>query len=155
MAIFDPHRIHTPWPITKKLIQVIISVAPTAVPNLVQIRRWGLLGKWVKYNDFFIYTFFQELTYRSDQSTEFHTWKRLFTPQKLGFSGDFTPKWGAMSTKPPKGTSLRESAQTTRTRAEWKTPVFGAWIRYDTRCYFNVRSKADISQLNLPHGTDN
>ena len=28
-------------------------------------------------------------------------------------------------------------------------------IRYDTRCYFNVRSNADISQLNLPHGTDN
>jgi len=28
-------------------------------------------------------------------------------------------------------------------------------IRYDTRCYCNVRSKADISQLNLPHGTDN
>ena len=28
-------------------------------------------------------------------------------------------------------------------------------IRYDTTCYFNVRSKADISQLNLPHGTDN
>ena len=24
-------------------------------------------------------------------------------------------------------------------------------IRYDTRCYFNVRSKADIGQLNLPH----
>ena len=23
-------------------------------------------------------------------------------------------------------------------------------IRYDTRCYFNVRSKADISRLNLP-----
>ena len=28
------------------------------------------------------------------------------------------------------------------------------WIRYDTRCYFNVRSKADISQLNLPHGIE-
>ena len=28
-------------------------------------------------------------------------------------------------------------------------------IRYDTRCYFNVLSKADISPLNLPHGTDN
>ena len=28
-------------------------------------------------------------------------------------------------------------------------------VRYDTRCYFNVLSKADISQLNLPHGTDN
>jgi len=26
---------------------------------------------------------------------------------------------------------------------------------YNTRCYFNVRSKADMSQLNLPHGTDN
>jgi len=28
-------------------------------------------------------------------------------------------------------------------------------LRYDTRCYFNVRSKANMSQLNLPHGTDN
>ena len=28
-------------------------------------------------------------------------------------------------------------------------------IRYDTRCYFNLRSKANMSQLNLPHGTDN
>jgi len=28
-------------------------------------------------------------------------------------------------------------------------------IRYDTRCYFNVRSKANMSQFNLPHGTDN
>ena len=29
------------------------------------------------------------------------------------------------------------------------------WVPYDTRCYFNVRSKANMSQLNLPHGTDN
>jgi len=29
------------------------------------------------------------------------------------------------------------------------------FICYDTRCYFNVRSKANMSQLNLPHGTDN
>ena len=29
------------------------------------------------------------------------------------------------------------------------------YSRYDTRCYFNVRSKADMSQLNLPHGNDN
>jgi len=27
-------------------------------------------------------------------------------------------------------------------------------IRYDTRCYFNVRSNADMSRLNLPHGTE-
>jgi len=31
-------------------------------------------------------------------------------------------------------------------------------LRYtirDTRCYFNVQSKADMSQLNLLHGTNN
>ena len=28
-------------------------------------------------------------------------------------------------------------------------------IRYDTRCYINVRSKANMSQLNLPPGNDN
>ena len=54
MAIFDPpHRIHTP-PLNrspKKLVHVILSAAPTAVPNLVQIRPWGLLGKWVIYNE--------------------------------------------------------------------------------------------------------
>ena len=27
-------------------------------------------------------------------------------------------------------------------------------IRYDTRCCFNVRSKADMSRLNLQHGDD-
>jgi len=37
----------------KNLVQVITSAAPTAVPNLVQIRPRGLLGKWVKYNEFF------------------------------------------------------------------------------------------------------
>ena len=28
-------------------------------------------------------------------------------------------------------------------------------LSYDTRCYFNVRSKANMSRLNLPHGNDN
>ena len=32
---------------------------------------------------------------------------------------------------------------------------FTGQIRYDTRCYINVRSKANMSQLNLPHATDN
>ena len=31
----------------------------------------------------------------------------------------------------------------------------GFMIRYDTRCYFNVRLKADMSQRNLPHGNNN
>jgi len=42
---------------------------------------------------------------------------------------------------------------------EWKDGGRGGRMdtirRYDTICYFNVRSKADISQLNLPHGNDN
>jgi len=29
--------------------------------------------------------------------------------------------------------------------------LFQDTIRYDTRCYFSVRSEADISQFNLPH----
>ena len=35
-----------------------------------------------------------------------------------------------------------------------KAAFLCAMIRYDTRCYFNLRSKADVIQLNLPHGTD-
>ena len=53
MAIFDPHRIHSRDRSPKNLVQVIMSVTPRAVLNLVQIRPWGLLGKWVKYNEIF------------------------------------------------------------------------------------------------------
>jgi len=35
----------------------------------------------------------------------------------------------------------------------WRQPDL--LTRYDTRCYFNVRSKADMNRLNLPHGGDN
>ena len=43
-AIFDPRRIHIPWPITKNLLLVITLATPTAVPNLVQIRQQGGRG---------------------------------------------------------------------------------------------------------------
>jgi len=47
-----------------------------AVPNLVQIRPRGLLGKWVKYNEFFfnflVYTFFMN-------SPTGQTRRRIFT----------------------------------------------------------------------------
>jgi len=33
--------------------------------------------------------------------------------------------------------------------------IWKSTIRYDARCYFNMRSKADISHLNLPRGTNN
>ena len=42
-----------------------------------------------------------------------------------------------------------------RRRTQQGRPTRRSLLRYDTRCYINVRSKADISQLNLPHGTDN
>ena len=35
------------------------------------------------------------------------------------------------------------------------TGLSGRRLRYDTRCDFNVRSKADTSQLQIPHGTNN
>jgi len=35
----------------------IMSAAHADVPNLVQIRPWRLLGKWVKYNENFIYLY--------------------------------------------------------------------------------------------------
>ena len=59
MAIFDPH---TTQPITKTIGTGDYVGGPTAVPNLVQIRPWGLLDKWVKYNEFFyLYLFFGDL----------------------------------------------------------------------------------------------
>ena len=40
-------------------------------------------------------------------------------------------------------------------KGTWYHCISGQRIRYDTRCYFNVCLKAEISQLNLKHGTDN
>ena len=53
----------------------------------------------------------------------------------------------------------RSSTKTAKRRITQTTPHDSpgtlVTIRYDTRCYFNVRSIADMSQLNLPYGTDN
>ena len=35
------------------------------------------------------------------------------------------------------------------------TSLAAKLLRYVTTCYFNVQSKAAMSQLNLPHGTSN
>jgi len=37
----------------------------------------------------------------------------------------------------------------------YNSVLYNKTIRYDTRRHFNVRSKADMSQLNLPHGNNN
>ena len=47
---------------------------------------------------------------------------------------------------------MEQTSGRTERRTDLAIPKCLLTIRYDTRCYFNVRSKADISQLNLPHG---
>jgi len=55
--------------------------------------------------------------------------------------------WAQPSVQTPDGTAIDRLSRFCRTRgSDQQTDA----IRYDTRCYFNVRSKADISQLNLP-----
>jgi len=45
-----------------------------AVTNLVQILRWGLLGKWVKYNEIFFYLY---LFFMNSPTGQTH--RRIFT----------------------------------------------------------------------------
>ena len=75
MEIFDPHRIHTLNRPPKNLSQVITSATPTSMPHLVEIRSWGLLGKWVKYNDFYLFASVPFIV----NSPTYHTRRRFFT----------------------------------------------------------------------------
>jgi len=54
-----------------------------------------------------------------------------------------------------KGDGLSSSVKTLSGSVSPRSVLDMATIRYDTRCYINVRSKANMSQLNLPHATDN
>ena len=71
---------------------------PTAVPKLVQIRPWEPYG-WNITNvlNLFIYTFFRELAYRSDPSTDFHAWRlkqrRLVQECFVGIAPYFSCSW--------------------------------------------------------------
>jgi len=62
----------------KNLAQVNTLPTPTAVPNLVHISPWGLLGEWVKYKWNFIFLFmpfcFGNSHTLSDASTDFCAW---------------------------------------------------------------------------------
>ena len=63
---------------------------------------------------------------------------------------NIAPSEDAVNSKSPFSENL-----STHENNETDVPApFSLTIRYDTRCYFNVRSKADISQLNLPHTTE-
>jgi len=89
MAIFDPHGNHTPWPITKKWYRWLRRRPLRLWQNWCKSVHGGLLGKWVKYNEcfLFIYTFFHELIYRLDSSTDFYAWwlKRRALAQGCAF----------------------------------------------------------------------
>jgi len=65
-------------------------------------------------------------------------------------------KWtgGIISTlvEPRVSWRTRGGRRLARRSAETSGGVLSA-VQYDTICYFNVLSKAGISQLNLPHGT--
>ena len=56
----------------KNLAKVITPAAPKDVPNLVQIRPQGISGRKITFLKFIYLYLFQELTYRSDPSTDFH-----------------------------------------------------------------------------------
>jgi len=48
----------------------------------------------------------------------------------------------------------RRRAHRYRPTTPWLDRTDGGTMRYDTRCYFDVRSKANVSRLKLPHGTN-
>ena len=114
MAIFDPHKIDTPQPITKKICHRWLCRRPLRLCRIRCISaHGGLLGTWVKYNQNYLYLcpFFQELTYKSDTSTDFHArWlKRRGPAQGFAFLGICSHCSPFRGSKP-------------------QTPNFGAWI---------------------------
>jgi len=78
MAIFHPHRIDIPQPITNNFATG--DYVGNHYIRLYRIRcisvHGGLLGTWVKYNQHYFYLGYapDELTYRSHASTDFHAW---------------------------------------------------------------------------------
>ena len=109
---WPPHRINPLNQSSNNLAPVITLATPTPMImlNLVQSvhREGGLVGKWVKYNQFFNYTFLWKLTYRWDPLLDFHAWwlkwRRLtqvcaflglcwYCTQKLEISRDGTCKY--------------------------------------------------------------
>ena len=75
MAIFDPHRIDTPQPITKKFVTGDYVSDPYGYAKLgAYPSTGGLLSTWVKYNqNYFIYTPFLR------NSPTGQTRRRIFT----------------------------------------------------------------------------
>ena len=81
-----PHRINTPWPITKKFVASDYVGDPYGCAKFGANPSTG--GFWEnRWN--ITKNFFHQLTYRSDPSTDFHAWwlKRRGSAQGLPFGG--------------------------------------------------------------------
>ena len=114
---FRPPTESTPLDRSPKNLLLVITSRPLRLYQIwCKSVHEGLLGKWVKYNEhffnLFIYTFFHQLTYRSDPLTDFHAlWlKRRGFAQGCAFRGfrwHCFPFWGWNTPK---------------------TPILGAWI---------------------------
>ena len=74
---------------------------------------------------------------------------RIPRPEKKALWGTYIHTWEAL------GVISASNTETDRLTDHGTAVIRYDTIRYVTRCRFNVRSKADISQLNLPHGTNN
>ena len=105
-AIFYPPQNRHPSTDHQQICQWWLRRRPL---RLCQIRcisvHAGLLGIWVKYNQnyFYLYPFFEELTYRSDPSTDFHAWWLKWRGLALGcaFWGNFSHCSPFRGQKPP------------------------------------------------------
>jgi len=86
-----PHRIHTPWPITKKFGTGDYVRGPYGCAKFGANPSMG--GFWANgwnITKFFLFKlFFHQLTYRSDATTDFHAWwfKRRGLAQGCAFWG--------------------------------------------------------------------
>ena len=96
-----PHRIHTPWPITKKFVASDYVGDPYGCAKFGANPSTGgfWANGWNITKFFFIYTFFHQLTCRSDATTYFHAWwlKRRGFAQGCAFWGfrwHCFPFWG-------------------------------------------------------------
>jgi len=98
------HRIDTPQPITKTFVTGDYVGDPYGCAKLGAYPSTG--GFWAygwNITKIFIYTFFGELAYRSDASTDFHAWwlKRRGLAQGCAFWGNFSHCSPFTGSKPP------------------------------------------------------
>jgi len=89
------------------------------------------------------------------------TWVKLLTDLQILGCELHKNAFGGRAPPGPAGGAIALPRPPSRYKVEGRvrkwlgTEYIGNTTRYDTRCYFNVRSKADMSQLNLPHRNNN